>query len=453
MNCINKIMLFLAVMICLNSCKKFLDVKPDKKQVIPGTLEDCRSLLNSQFLGGGYPVAAEISSDDYYLTFNNWNALLPSNREPYLWQSDANISFGEWSAPYERILVANQVLETLSDIKPLAQEQVEWNKLKGTALLLRAMCYYSLAQIFTKPYDPGTAAQDLGIPLRLGTSIDEKIERGNLQQTYQRIVQDLTESAGLLPAEQPDTRVKKSVIMPVKAAAFAALARVYLIMGDYPNAFNNADASLKQYGILMNYNTLDTSQYYPIPRFNQEVVLELEGSGLVPVLFGLASDDLRNLYPEDDLRKTLYFRDNKDGTYSFKGTYVPGSIFSGLATDEIYLIRAECSARAGNIAAALADLNTLRKNRWNATAVFIPLTASNVEDALKLVILERRKELPFRTLRWTDLRRLNKDNRSAVTLKRMLNGQQYTLPPNDLRYTLLIPREVLQRVNLPQNPR
>lgn len=453
MNYTYKITLFLAVMICLTACKKFLDVKPDKKQVIPASLEDCRALLNSDILGKGYPVSSEISSDDYYLTSANWNALTPQNREPYLWESNANISLFEWSAPYERILVANQVLETLSGITPLAQEQKEWNRLKGTALLLRSVFYFSLAQVFAKPYDPGTAGQDLGIPLRLGTSIDEKIERGNLQQTYHQIVQDLTESVSLLPAEQPDTRVKKTVIMPVKAAALAALARVNLSMGDYSNAFNNADASLKQYGILTNYNTLDTSQYYPIPRFSPEVLLELEGSGLVPVFFGLVNKDLRELYPEGDLRRNLYFRNNGNQTYSFRGTYVPGSIFGGLATDEMYLVRAECSARSGNINATLADLNTLRQARWDKRFNFVRLTADNAEDALKLVILERRRELPFRTLRWTDLRRLNKDNGFTVTLKRTLNGQDYFLPPNDPRYTLLIPREVLQRVNLPQNPR
>lgn len=452
MKSVNKILLFLAIITSLSSCKKFLDVKPDKKQVVPVTIQDCQALLNNtDILGAGFPASAEISSDDYYLTFARWNILTPQNREPYLWQTNASLLFSEWASPYNRILIANQVLETLENINPSSQEQIEWNRLKGTALLLRSFCYFSLSQIFAKPYDASTAGQDLGIPIRLSASIDEKIVRGTLLQTYNQIVADLQTAITLLPAEQPVTPVKKSVAMPMKTAAYAALARVYLTMGDYANAYNNADASLKQYNVLMDFKNLDPGPFYPIPRFNEEVLLEIGASGLVPINFGLVKQDLYDLYSQGDLRKNLYFRDKGDGTYSFKGTYIPGGVFSGLATDEMYLIRAECSARAGNTLTAMTDLNTLRQSRWDNT--FIPLIAGNAEDALKLVITERRRELPFRSLRWTDLRRLNKDSRFEVTLKRSLNGQEYTLLPGDLRYTLLIPREVMERINLPQNSR
>lgn len=449
---INKPILFLAIIFCLGSCKKFLDVKPDKKQVVPVSLEDCRAILNNVgLLGASYPVASEISSDDYYLTYTRWNALTPQNREPYLWLADANILTDEWSAPYRNILMVNQVLETLANINPSNQEREEWNRLRGTALLIRSIWFFALSQTFAKPYDIGTAGQDLGIPLRLSASLEEKIERGNLQQTYSQIILDLKESADLLPAEQPNTPIKKSVSNPVKATAYAALARIYLIMADYGNAYINADASLKLYNILMDYKKLDPTPFYPIPRFNEEVLLDLFGSGRVPIINGLIKQDFYELYRDGDLRRNLYFRNNVDESRSFRGTYVPGSIFAGFATDEVYLIRAECAARAGNTEAALTDLNTLRKNRWDNT--FVPLTANSAEDALKLVIEERRRELPFRNLRWTDLRRLNKDSRFALTLTRTLNGQEYRLPPNDSRYTLLIPREVLERVNLPQNPR
>jgi hypothetical protein len=122
-----------------------------------------------------------------------------------------------------------------------------------------------------------------------------------------------------------------------------------------------------------------------------------------------------------------------------------------LATDEIYIIRAECYARAGNTTAAMADLNYLLQNRWSGS--FVPFTAATPDIALSIILKERRKELLFRALRWTDLRRLNKDPRFAVTLTRIVNNQTYTLPPNDLRYTFLIPDVILSRANMPQNPR
>jgi len=100
----------------------------------------------------------------------------------------------------------------------------------------------------------------------------------------------------------------------------------------------------------------------------------------------------------------------------------------------------------------MSDLNTLLRKRWK-TGTYTDMTATDANDALAKVLTERRKELLFRSLRWTDLRRLNKESRFAVTLKRTLNGQDYTLAPNDLRDGLLIPQEVLNREPMPQNPR
>jgi len=59
----------------------------------------------------------------------------------------------------------------------------------------------------------------------------------------------------------------------------------------------------------------------------------------------------------------------------------------------------------------------------------------------------------MRGQRWTDLKRLNKDSRFAVTLSRTVQGTTYTLPPNDPRYALLIPSEVILNSSMPQNAR
>jgi len=45
------------------------------------------------------------------------------------------------------------------------------------------------------------------------------------------------------------------------------------------------------------------------------------------------------------------------------------------------------------------------------------------------------------------------ETRFAVTLKRVLNGTIYELPPNDPRYTLPIPQSELNLNPIPQNSR
>jgi hypothetical protein len=118
----------------------------------------------------------------------------------------------------------------------------------------------------------------------------------------------------------------------------------------------------------------------------------------------------------------------------------------------MYLIRAECFEREGNKEKALLDLNTLLKQRWQ-TGTFIPFTANSNDDVLTLILGERRKELTCRNMRWFDIRRLNAEGKYTITLTRIENGQTFSLPPNDPRYTFLIPPAVIFISGIAQNSR
>jgi hypothetical protein len=126
-------------------------------------------------------------------------------------------------------------------------------------------------------------------------------------------------------------------------------------------------------------------------------------------------------------------------------------LFGGLATDELYLIRAECKVRAGNLSAALSDLNKLLRSRWKGK--YQDIVLQDQEAVLSIILKERRKELVFRGLRWGDLRRLNRDSRFAVTLTRTLDGQVYQLLPRDKRYVLPIPEQEVTLGGIVQNER
>jgi hypothetical protein len=109
-------------------------------------------------------------------------------------------------------------------------------------------------------------------------------------------------------------------------------------------------------------------------------------------------------------------------------------------------------ARQGNVEAAISDLNTLLLNRW-VYGKFNRFTALDAEQALEVILTERRKELIGRDLRWTDLRRLNLDKRFSVTLIRKANGLIYSLSHDNKRYILPIPKEEIDRNGLMQNER
>jgi hypothetical protein len=95
----------------------------------------------------------------------------------------------------------------------------------------------------------------------------------------------------------------------------------------------------------------------------------------------------------------------------------------------------------------MADINTLLRSRWK-TGSYTDQSAANGAQALQIVLKERRKEPVMRSLRWTDLRRLQNE-----TLTRVVDGTNYTLAPGDSRFTLLIPQEVITNSQLPQNLR
>ncbi len=452
---------FIIVYVIISGCRKndFLDARPNSSIGVPATLADMQAILdNDKWMNGAghsgiVPSFGETGADNYFITDDRFNSSLkPLEQNAYTWAKD--IYSGEpvydWDLPYKSIFYANVVLDGLNNFSP-GNDPAEWNNLKGSALFYRAHLFYQLAQVFAAPYNSGTAATDWGIPLRVQADINEKISRATVAQTYRQVLADLKESAALLP-RHPLYKTR-----PSQPAAYALLARVYQTMGDDDSALTYADSCLANDSSLVDYNSLDTGSLTPFPQFNSEVLFNctLQTTDVVPFIAGAGTIDsnLYRSYDANDLRKTLFFK-TFYGAVSFTGSY-DGSFypFAGLATDEVYLIKAECEAGKGNTPAALQSLNTLMEKRWR-TGTFVPFTASNADDALRIILTERRKELVMRGLRWTDLRRLNGEPRFAVTLKRMVDGQIYTLPPGDPRYTYPIPDDVIGfNPGMPQNPR
>ena len=84
---------------------------------------------------------------------------------------------------------------------------------------------------------------------------------------------------------------------------------------------------------------------------------------------------------------------------------------------------------------------------------YTEITAVNTQEALQKILTEHRKELCFRGLRWTDLRHLNHDPLFQKTLTRTIFGQNYSLPPNDIKYVFPLPDSEILYSGVQQNPR
>lgn len=448
---IPEIVLWGLLLLLATGCSKdWMEVKGDKKTTTINSVKDIQALLNNVTIYNvnTTQLAPDIAADGHYITEATWNRYKGTiNQNRYTWANTVLYNTSpDWNGPYFAVLTSNVVLTAAKKF----ESDPSIPSMKGQAYFFRALALLNVATSFAPAYNAASAAKDLGIPLRLDDDVSVPSVRSTVEETYQAILKDLSEAINSLPA------VPAVISQPSKPAALALLSRVYLYMGDFVNAAKYADQCLKMKSEVLDYNTIPAEQTYI--GVNKEVLF----MAIFPATREVTRDYLvdgewYNLYDDNDLRKSVYFT-VRGSTIQFKGTYgnSAADIFSGLALDEVYLTRAECYARADNVAKAMETLNFLMKSRYktneDGSSTYIDQVATNKIDALNKVLKERKKQLLLRGTRWPDLKRLNLDNQLATTITRTIGGETYTLEPNSYKYNFPIPADILQASTLQQNP-
>ncbi|NII26718.1 RagB/SusD family nutrient uptake outer membrane protein [Pseudoflavitalea sp. X16] len=452
---IKKLFYCLVIIATLPGCKKYLDKKSDSRLSTPGSLKDLQAIIDNYTANNQSFPMLNNGTDEYYLTPGNLNTLDPAARQSYIWESKTDASVDWTTIGYKTVFYANTVLDNLEKVDVKGKEDMAMS-IKGAALFYRGFAFYNLSQIFAPPYDPATSKSDLGIPLRLNADFNEQSRRATVEETYKQVLDDLQSATTLLKNTPPPSEPLYKT-RPTQTAALALLARIYLQMGNYTLALQNCQEALNLYDTLMIYKDATTfGGNTPFKVFNPEVILYTFTFGANNGYYFVSTVDttLFASYSLNDLRRQAFFGKRSNGTYFFKGSYngTRTNLFNGLTVDELYLIKAECQARLNNTTEAIAALNHLLERRWKANS-FVAYQAADASEALGLILQERKKELVNRGIRWSDLRRLNKESQYAITLTRKLDDQVYQLPPNDLRYTYLIPEQVIVMSGIEQNKR
>ncbi len=450
---IYRVVVYVILLLSLAACDKdFLDAKPNKSLLVPKTLRDFQALLDYANNGmNATPYLCEVASDDFIISETSFLSYNETLRNSYLWNDKiySSPTVLDWETPYKQIFYANVVLD---GIKDFSLNNPEVRNLKGMALYYRAWALFQLSQTFTSPFKGVNADKELGLPIRTESDVTIISPRSNLKETYEQIHSDILNSIQLLEVKQ------ETLTRPSKAAAYGFMARLQLILQDYQKAKTYADSTLLINNNLLDYNTLDSAKSYPLPTIyltnieNPEVLFI---SVLIPNAYFLNNNTLvdtalYNLYDKSDLRKILFYTNNKQ----FRGSYMGNRTlqFSGLATDETYLIRSEALVRMGDIEGGKKDLNTLLSNRFKKEK-FLPIDIIDSDELLKVILNERRKELLSRGIRWSDLKRLNQENKFEKVLYRKVNGKDYILEPDSKRYAFPIPDSEVVASGIPQNER
>lgn len=477
----------------LFSCKKFLEEAPSKtSSLVVKTTAQINALLDNQstFYQEENRVQAN-GTDDNELTADLYNGgrnvfSVLASIQVATWDTQYlvdDIRDNFWSTEFKKIFTANLALNNLSSVSGTDQEKAI---IKADAHFIRSYSYWVLANTYCLPYTEANK-NELGLPIKTSTSFEEPIERQSLEKVYQQIEADLAEAlktpVSLIQSGRPrHWRASKAGVN-----GFAA--RYYLNRNNYAKAIEHANAALSDYNVLVDYNTemhygrdgsvsinSGTPQAqtvtikYPYTHDNQSDQTDMIGWKEFLYFRMLSngswwyipSQELLSLYDKsNDLRYQYHIVEN----YSYdrgmvKPSYdYPGYIFffkqwipSGPTVAEVLLTKAEAQARSNDPSGAMTTLNILRAKRMKPGA-WVNLSASNKDDAIKKVLEERRREMPF-VQRWFDIRRYNNndDPNDDVLPTRtfypytgtnvLFNEpvKTYTLPKNSRKFASPIPK-------------
>lgn len=443
-----------------SSCDRdeLLDIEPFGLS-IPSTAEDFRLLLDNR---DGFTAADEgrvpmyeidfFLADEIKINDDNWGNYADSQRyaDALLWQENFGTLEDEdddWRVLNNQVLVPSIVINAMDDPEITGDTSLK-NQLRAEAQVHRAFAFWSLVNLYSKQYDAATAATDIGVPIKLETDFQSSFTRASVQDVYDQILADLNAAidSGALPSGRQSV-----VTRPSMAAAYAILAKTHLAMGNYQEAQSAANSSLQNYDMLLDYTSLFSM---PNNFDNPELFMlkQRTASRNAPGQFTPA-DELLALYTPGDARANLYFRTNfATGEPEFDRNNFGGNNYICPSVSEMYLIRAECNARVGDVSAVSSDLNAIGQNRIGG---YVPVANfSDRATALAYVKEERRREFAGKGVRLFDIKRYNAYDGDNISISRNILGTTYSVEGNSNRWIVPLSQALLaQDPGLEQSPR
>ncbi|WP_415326415.1 RagB/SusD family nutrient uptake outer membrane protein [Chryseobacterium sp. MMS23-Vi53] len=197
-----------------------------------------------------------------------------------------------WNTGYKAIVGCNRVISKVAEGKDADTDQ-----LIGENYFLRAYTYFSLVNVFGRPYNQGTS--NLGVPLKLTDDVNDIPPRATVGEIYTQVLKDLQKAEQLMT-------INKDNIYASKTVAQALLSRVYLYMENNDKAIEYADKVINS-GKYMMLSKAD------LPSYSTKA-------------------------PENNTETIFAFKYNKDGDYT-DGWYTLGSMYAniqGVGWGEMY---------------------------------------------------------------------------------------------------------------------
>lgn len=387
----------------------------------------------------------------------------PYSRELYTNEITANNLYVTylWDACYIYIRYANEVYwGCYSSVK---LDTGIRKQLMAEALFIRAYWYFYLTNLFG----------DIPLPTTTDARVNKLLSRSSKSDVYQQIISDLLTAQKDLGDNYFGADSSERT-RPNKATVTALLARVYLYLGRYEEAAQQADnivAKNETYALVpldqvFLKNSREAIWQLMPPTPNISKINTTEGNEFIisqppkERQQQSISSALLGSFEENDQRKEHWIGSFTDRStspssttyyYPFKYKICYGddpqeySMIFRLA--EIYLIRAECRAHLGQLSGGLADLNMIR-NRADLPP--IPEGTMDKNSLINAILKERRVELFTEQCHyWFDIRRTETVNTIMAGATPAKGGAAW----NETKQLWPIPAaEMMQAPNLSQNP-
>ncbi|WP_316736323.1 RagB/SusD family nutrient uptake outer membrane protein [Pedobacter aquatilis] len=388
-------------------------------------------LRAGDFYGSRYLIYNELRADNFLAQSSN--SVTAYQTYNYTLGNGAQEVTDFWASAYSTINRCNLFIEGMAARgASIVGADVARNYV-AEAKLVRAISYYSLLQLYARPYYDGQGSKP-GLPLRLtGNSVagNYDLARSTVAQVYTQILKDLNEAETELPLTYGVAVT--NVTRAHRNSAIAFKTRVYLTMQRYADVITEANkivSTTAPYtatsGVTLALQS-DITNVFKTPYTTSESILsmpfvtgtEVGGgqSALGSYFFGVK---LYSLNPTGIIGDAGYkATDRRRSFITLSGGLPYMSKFPTLAAAgyadyvpviryaEVLLNLGEARARSSNTldAQSIALLNSVR-GRSDATTVFTAANFANPQALFDAFMTERNIEFLGEGLRSPDLLRL-----------------------------------------------
>jgi len=413
------------------------------------------SLKNVFFYGGGVIFYNELRGDDFIMDKANittWSQTWLQTVNP-----STNEVINTWSFGYSTINSVNTFLAGLAKNQNKVSS-AQYANFVGEAKFIRALCYFSLVQIYAQPYTRNNGAS-MGLPLRLiaeNSNADNQLARSSVAAVYTQILADLDDAETGLPDNYSTTVLNTT--RATKNTAVALKARVDLAKGDYAGVITEcskivsatapfqAPASGVNNKLEADITTVFSGSYAGPESVFSLPFTELEAGLLADFFNADAGDAIYYLNPSGTLSDPVYSSPistdarkrliDDSGGHSWLNKFKVASTYSDwvpvIRYADVLLTYAEALARTGDAASlntATALLAAVRQ-RSDTNYIFPSASIATQEALIATILQERKIELLGEGFRTQDLQRLG----LTLPAKSGPQGSGPAIPSTDNRY-------------------